>query len=124
MFHIEGLVALLKFDHIAADAHEVNFLSWLNGDKSTGPFILKIAKVISVHKNVLKLLCFQTIGHSLYYLTSIKSLKKIMYHRIYKFLDKNNLIYSLQFGFWQHYSTSYALVYMTEAIMKALDDVI
>ena len=39
-----------------------------------------------------------------------------MYNRIYKFLDKNN-IYSLQFGFRQHYSTLY-----TEAIMKALDD--
>ena len=32
-------------------------------------------------------------------------------------MDKNNIIYSLQFGFWQHYSTSY-----TEAILKALDD--
>ena len=44
-----------------------------------------------------------------------------MYNRIYKFLDKNN-IYSLQFGFRQHYSTSYALLNLTEAIMKALDD--
>ena len=45
-----------------------------------------------------------------------------MYNRIYKFLDKNNIIYSLQFGFQQHYSTSYALLNLTEAIMKALDD--
>ena len=45
-----------------------------------------------------------------------------MYNRIYKFLDKNNIIYSLQFGFRQHYSTSYALLNLTEAIMKALDD--
>ena len=44
-----------------------------------------------------------------------------MYNRIYKFLDKNN-IYSLQFGFWPHHSTSYALLNLTEAIMKSLDD--
>ena len=31
-------------------------------------------------------------------------------------------MYSLQFGFRQHYSTSYALLNLTEAIMKALDD--
>ena len=45
-----------------------------------------------------------------------------MYNRIFKFLDRNNIIYSLQFDFQQHYSTSYALLNLTEAIMKALDD--
>ena len=45
-----------------------------------------------------------------------------MYNRIYKFLDKNSIIYSLQFGFWQHYPTLYALLNLTEALMKALDD--
>ena len=44
-----------------------------------------------------------------------------MYNRIYKFLDKNNIIYSLHFGFRQHYSTSYGLLNLTEAIVKALD---
>ena len=51
-----------------------------------------------------------------------KIIEKIMYNRIYKFLDKNNIIYSLQFGFRQHYSTLYALLNLTEAIMKALDN--
>ena len=51
-----------------------------------------------------------------------KIIEKIMYDRIYKFLDKNNIIYSLQSGFWQRYSTSYALLNLTKAIMKALDD--
>ena len=45
-----------------------------------------------------------------------------MYNRIYKFLDKNNIIYFIQFGFRQHYSTSYALLNLIEAIIKALDD--
>ena len=44
-----------------------------------------------------------------------------MYNRICKFFDKNN-IYFLQFGFRQHYSTLYAFLNLTEAIMKALDD--
>ena len=44
-----------------------------------------------------------------------------MYNRIYKFLNKNNIIDSLQFDFWQHYSTSYALLNLAKAIMKALD---
>ena len=45
-----------------------------------------------------------------------------MYNRIYKFLDKDNIIYSLQFWFQQHYSTSHALLNLTEAIMKASQD--
>ena len=42
-----------------------------------------------------------------------------MYNRIYKFLDKNNIMYSLQFGFQQRYSMSNAL-FLT--VMNALDD--
>ena len=49
-----------------------------------------------------------------------KIIEKTMYNRIYKFLGKN--IYSLKFGFRQHYSTLYALLNLTEALMKALDD--
>ena len=45
-----------------------------------------------------------------------------MYNRIYDFLEKYKLIYALQFGFRQHYSTSYALLNLTETIMKALDE--
>ena len=45
-----------------------------------------------------------------------------MYKRIYKYLDKNNIICSLQFGFQKCYSTSYALLNLIEAIMKAPDD--
>ena len=39
-----------------------------------------------------------------------------MYNRIYKFRDKNKIIYSL------HYSTSYALLNLTEEKTKAFDD--
>ena len=45
-----------------------------------------------------------------------------MYRRQYTFLNNNNIIYDLQFGFRQQYSTSHALINITENIRKALDD--
>ena len=45
-----------------------------------------------------------------------------MYKRLYTFLNKNNVIYNLQFGFRKQYSTSHALINITENIRKALDD--
>ena len=45
-----------------------------------------------------------------------------MHKRLYTFLNKNNVIYNLQFGFRQQYSTSHALINITENIRKALDD--
>ena len=37
-------------------------------------------------------------------------LEKVMYKRLYTFLNNNNISYNLQFGFRQQYSTSYALI--------------
>ena len=45
----------------------------------------------------------------------------MVYNRIYDFLEKHKLIYLLQFGFRQHCSITYALLNLTESIMKALD---
>ena len=44
-----------------------------------------------------------------------------MYNRVYNFFTKNNLIYPLQFGFRQQYSTFHALISLTEDIRKNLD---
>ena len=51
-----------------------------------------------------------------------KILEKLMYKRLYTFLDYNNIIYDLQSGFRQQYSTSHALINITENIRKALGD--
>ena len=51
-----------------------------------------------------------------------KILEKLMYKRLYTFLNSNNIIYNLQFGFRQQYFTSLALINITEIIRKALDD--
>ena len=44
-----------------------------------------------------------------------------MYKRLYTFLNNNNIIYNLQFRFRQQYSTSRALINITENIRKAVD---
>ena len=45
----------------------------------------------------------------------------MMHKRIYSFLEKYELLYNLQFGFRSKYSTTHALVHMTETIRSALD---
>ena len=41
-----------------------------------------------------------------------------MYKRSYTFLNNKSIIYNLQFGFRQQYSTSHALINITEIIRK------
>ena len=36
-----------------------------------------------------------------------------MYKRLYTFLNSNNIIYDIQFGFRQQYSTSHSLITLT-----------
>ena len=45
-----------------------------------------------------------------------------MYERLYTFLNGNNVIYELQLGFRQQYSTSHTLINITENIRKDLGD--
>ena len=45
-----------------------------------------------------------------------------MYKRLYTFLNNDSIIYKLQFGFRQQYSTSHALIDISENLRKALDD--
>ena len=45
-----------------------------------------------------------------------------MYERLYKFLEKHEILYSLQFGFRASHSINHALVSLTEAIKNSLDN--
>ena len=45
-----------------------------------------------------------------------------MHKWVYNFLSHNNIIYDLQFGFRQKFSTSHALINLTENIRQALDN--
>ena len=61
--------------------------------------------------------------HPISCLSNIENfLERLMYNRIYKFFSDNNLIYSLQFGLRQKYSTAHALISLTENIRKNLDE--
>ena len=85
------------------------------------PSALKIAKVVPVHKEDSKL------DFSNYQPISLlsnldKILEKLMCTRIFKFFNNNNLFYALQFGFRQNYSTTHALISLTETIRKYLDE--
>ena len=88
---------------------------------SVFPSVLKTAKVVPVFKKDSKL------DYSNYRLISLlsnneKTLEKLTYKRLYTFINNNNTIYNLRFGFRQQYSTSHALIDLTENIRKALDD--
>ena len=85
------------------------------------PSVLKTVKVVPVFKKDSKL------DYSNYRPVSLlsnteKIFEKFMYKRLYTFLNSNNIIYNLQFGFRQQYSTSQALINIMENIRKALDD--
>ena len=89
---------------------------------STGQFpsVLKITKVIPIHEKQSK------VDYTNYRPISLLSntetiIEKLMYKRLSNFLDINNLIYLLQFGFRPKYSTTHALIILSESIGQSLD---
>ena len=90
---------------------------------SSGSFlsIPKTAKVVPVFRKDPKLDYFNYCPISL--LSNVeKILEKHMYKRVYNFLTENNIIYDLQFGFRQKFSTSHVSINLTENIRQALDE--
>ena len=84
------------------------------------PDSLKTSIVIPIHKKDSKLLVSNYRPISL--LSNInKILEKIIFKRLYSFLEKNKCIYDLQFGFRQHHSTNHALLSMTQQIRDIID---
>ena len=85
------------------------------------PSALKLAKVIPLYEKDSKLDFSNYRPISL--LSNLdKILEKLMYTRIDKLFNNNNLFYLLQFGFRQNYSTTHALISLTETIRKYLDE--
>ena len=110
-------ILLLLKNEISKQLADLFNLSFMTGVFSS---VLKTAKVVPVFKKDSKLDYSNYCPISL--LSNVeKILEKLMYKRLYTFLNSNNIIYNLQFGFRQQYSTSHALVNITENIRKALD---
>ena len=84
------------------------------------PTFLKISSVIPIYKKDSKLIVSNYRPISL--LSNInRILEKLMFNRLYSFLESNKCIYDLQFGFRQKHSTNHALLSMTQQIKDIID---
>ena len=117
-FSIPNKILILLKQDISKQLADLFNLSFFPG---SFPSILKTAKVVPVFKKGSKLdYCNY---HPISLLSNVeKILEKHMYKRVYNFLTENNIIYDLQFGFRQKFSTSHALINLTENIRQALDE--
>ena len=111
------ILKLLKND-ISQQLSDIFIVSFSTGQF---PSVLKIAKVIPIHKKQSK------VDYTNYRSISLQSniekiIEKLMYKRLSNFLDINNLMYSLQFGFRPKYSTTHALINLPWSIRQSLDE--
>ena len=84
------------------------------------PDILKVAKVIPLHKggSTQELNNFRPIS-----LLSIfdKIIEKIMHKRLYEFIEEHDILFKNQFGFRKNSSTAHSLIEITENIKESID---
>ena len=84
------------------------------------PTILKIAKVIPIHKKGDKSECGNY--RSIFLISNIsKLLEKLVHERLYSFLEKEKLLFEGQYGFRNKRSATDALTDITERIRNACD---
>ena len=94
----------------------------INTSFKTGKFpdVLKIVKVIPIHKggSTEDVNNFRPIS-----LLSVfdKIMEKLVHKRLYEFLELNNLLFENQFGFRKHNSTVHALLQITEQIKETIE---
>ena len=84
------------------------------------PDLCKLAKVIPIFKKDNPLLVENYRPISLLPVYS-KIFEKVIYKRLYDYLDKNNFVYIRQFGFRAKHSTNHALISLTESIKSHID---
>ena len=84
------------------------------------PSILKTSKIIPIYKKGSKLECSKYRPISLLF-NMDKILERLIYNRLYNFLEKKEIIFSLQFGFRHKYSTTHALIHLTDKIRHEID---
>ena len=82
------------------------------------PDTMKLAEVIPLHKGRET---DQTVNYHLMSLlmTMSKVLEKIIYSRVYKFLDKNNILYESQYGFQNKRSCEQAICELLGHVLQA-----
>ena len=85
------------------------------------PDLCKLSKIIPIFKRDDPMLCVNYRPISLLSIFS-KIFEKLIYNRMYSFLNSNNLIYGKQFGFRAKHSVNHALISTTELIKSQLED--
>ena len=95
----------------------------LSFNEGVVPDLLKIAQVIPVYKNNERYLLnnYRPIS-ILSIFDKVVELERLMFNRLQKFLDKNDIFYKYQSGFQKNHATSHALMDVTDFIYKALDE--
>ena len=110
------ILSLIKAELSAPLSNIIN-LSFTTG---IFPSNLKTAKVIPIHKKGSKLELTNYRPISL--LSNIdKVFEKLIYKRVYGFLEAKKVLFRQQFGFRKNYSTSQTLLNISQKIMDALD---
>ncbi len=113
----------LRLLKIAADLVVIPLCHIINISFSTGVFpdILKVAKVIPLHKggSTQEVNNFRPIS-----LLSIfdKILEKLMHKRLYTFLEEHDILFKNQFGFRKRSSTGHSLIEISEEIKESIDN--
>ena len=113
----------IKLLKLVADIIVVPLCRIINLSFTTGVFpdILKVAKVIVLHKggSTQDMNNYRPIS-----LLSIfdKIIEKLMHARLYEFLELHNILFLNQFGFRKFHSTSHSLVEITEEIKESIDN--
>ena len=99
------------------------FSDMINTSFSTGifPSALKVANIIPFYKKDDKLNCNNYPPISLL-LNISKIFEKVMHIWLTSFLNKNKVLSSFQFGFWNKHYTNHACISFTEMIRSALDN--
>ena len=116
-YSIPTRILQLSKDILSTPLCEIINLSFSSG---VLPEKLKTAKIIPIFKDDCKMSCNNYRPISL--LPNIsKIFEKLMYTRLYNFLETFNCLYKLQFGFKQNTSTVHALISITEEIRDAID---
>ena len=106
-----------------ADLIVVPLCHIINLSFSSGVFpdVLKVAKVIPLHKggSTQELNNFRPIS-----LLSIfdKIIEKLMHKRLYHFLEVHKILYENQFGFQKKNSTAHSLIEITEKFKESIDN--
>ena len=87
----------------------------------TFPTALKLSQTNPIHKkgSTLQISNYRPIS----LLSNInKIFEKLMFKRLYNFLEKYKCIYNLQFGFRQQHSTNHAMLGITQKIQEAINN--